>query len=83
VPASAALGFIVDIYRNFSLFHNIYKLVLIKTAFTPKLFSRIKLKNDTPCSFQALCNYNDDDDDDSKYRECLYVPGTFLSTLHL
>lgn len=82
MPASAALAFIVDIYGNFSLFHNIYKLVLIKTAFTPKFFSRIKLKTDAPSSSQALCNYNGVDDD-SKYRECLYVPGTFLSTLHL
>ena len=55
-------------------------LVLIKTALIPKIFSRIKLKDDVPNSSWALCNY---DDDDSKNTECLYVPGTFLSTLHL
>lgn len=76
MPASAALGFIVDIYGNVSLFHSTCMLVLIKTAFTPKFFSSIKLKDDAPSSSQALCNYNDDDDD-SKYRECLYVPGIF------
>lgn len=41
-------------------------LLLIKIAFIPKFFSRIKLKDDVPNSSWALCNYNDDDDDDGQ-----------------